>query len=107
MRKIEREEYAALRRSFLPKDGLLQEGENLALLAKTAALYAGDGFLLAASVEGENLTGIELLGREEAAPGILAALGCGHGVFHRGRRAMFRPLTEETQAPKYVGLVFD
>lgn len=107
LRKIGIEEYEVLRRAYLPEDGLIQERENLALLAKTADLYAGDGFLLAASPEGENLTGMELLGREAAAPGIVAALGCTQGVFHRGRQAMIRLLAEETEAPKYVGLVFD
>lgn len=107
LREITAEEYGALRRSFLPQDGLIQAGENLALLEKTARLYAGDGFLLSAFCNEKTLTAPEFFGREAAAPGILTALGCQTGTFHQGRNAMFHPLKENAPAPGYVGLVFD
>lgn len=107
IRTVTQEEYGRLRRRFLPENGLIQEGASLDFLEKTLALYAGENFLLAASVEGKTLTAAELLGREEAAPGITAALGCEKGVFHRGRNGMYTLLQPNTQPPGYVGLVFD
>lgn len=107
VRRIAAEEYADLRRRYLPEDGLLQEGASLALLEKTTGLYAGDGFLLAANREGETLNAQELLGDRSAATGILAALGCGKGTFRRGAAVMGRILKADAPTPGYVGLVFD
>lgn len=108
-RKIDTAEYAALRRQLLPEGGVVQEGENLALLETQAELYAGDGFLLAARREGDRLIGMELLGDTSAAPGILMALGLPAGTFRTpggGRFAMYRPLGS-AKAPDYFGLAFD
>lgn len=110
LRRVTPAEYAALRRRFLPPDGVRQEGENLAYLSGFAQLYAGADFLLAAVREETGLTGIELLGDPAAAPGILGALGCSRGTFRvpgKAPFAMFRPLTAEAQAPSYFGLAFD
>lgn len=110
LRRVTPAEYAALRRQFLPPDGVRQEGENLAYLSCFAQLYAGADFLLAAVREETNLTGIELLGNPAAAPGILGALGCSRGTFRipgKAPFAMFRPLTAEVKAPGYFGLAFD
>lgn len=111
LRAIGGEEYARLRRSFLPAGGVLQEGENLSYLAAYAALYAGEDFLLAAAADGEQFQGIELLGNANAAPGILAALGYSQGRFRTPGGdipfAMFRPLKPDAKAPKYFGLAFD
>lgn len=107
LREVPAGEYALLRRACLPADGVIQEGENLSFLAATAKLYAGADFLLAANVEGETLTCMELLGREDAASGIVAALGCENGAFRRGARAMMRPLKPDAPLPGYLGLVFD
>lgn len=111
IREISPEEYGALRRKFLPMDGVIQEGESLAFLGRIAKLYAGADFLLAANVEGELLHGAELLGNREAAPGIAAALGCDRGEFRtpggEAPFAMICPLTENAEIPGYLGLVFD
>lgn len=107
LREVSAGEYALLRRTYLPADGVIQEGENLSFLAATAKLFAGEDFLLAANAEGETLICMELLGREEAAPGIVAALGCEKGAFRRGARAMMRPLKRDAPVPGYLGLVFD
>lgn len=111
IRRLDRESYAALRRRYLPEGGVIQEGKNLELLELTAALYAGEDFLLAAYPQGETLRGVELLGDPAAAPGILAALGFPRGTFRTpgtGRSwAMFHPLAEGAQAPDYFGLAFD
>lgn len=111
MHRIDREEYARLRRGFLPEGGVIQEGANLAFLEKQACFYAGLGFLLAARQEGDALIGLELLGNSAMAPGILTALGLARGSFRTpggGKPfAMFQPLQKGACAPDYFGLAFD
>lgn len=111
LRAIGVSEFAALRRKFLPRAGVLQEGENLIFLARQAQFYAGADFLLTAYGDGENLTAIELLGNQSAAPGILRALGAKKGSFRcPGTEipfAMIRPLTENAVVPAYFGFAFD
>ncbi|MDD5863150.1 MAG: GNAT family N-acetyltransferase [Firmicutes bacterium] len=111
LREIPTAEYARLRRKYLPAEGVLQEGENLAYLESYARFFVGADFLLAAEGEGECLVGTELLGSVAAAPGILGALGYPRGRFRTPGKdvpgAMFRPLGSSVQAPGYLGLVFD
>ena len=111
VRSVGKEEYALLRREFLPDGGVIQENENLDYLATYAHFYAGSDFLLAAAPQSGQLHGIELLGNPQAAPGILAALGYGEGTFRTPGTeipfAMFRPLKENAKAPSYFGLAFD
>lgn len=111
LHRIDREEYARLRRTYLPENGAIQEDENIAYLEMMAFFYAGEDFLLAARKEGQTLKGLELLGNAEAAPGILAALNCADGSFRtpgKGQAfAMFHGLVEDAAAPGYLGLVFD
>lgn len=111
LRRISRGEYACLRRKFLPEGGVIQEGESLAFLETYARFYAGKDFLLAASADGKQLSGVELLGNRDAAPGILGTLGYETGRFRiPGEEipfAMFRPLRPGVKRPKYLGLVFD
>lgn len=110
VRPVSGEEFAALRRRYLPRGGVIQEGENLRYLQTYAQLYAGEGFLLAALREGGRLHGLELLGDETQAGGILGALGCAEGTFRvpgTEAFAMFCPLEADVPAPGYFGLVFD
>lgn len=102
LQEINAEEYAVLRRQFLPEGGVLQENENLQYLAAITKLYTGDGFLYAEDAE--------LLGNADAAPGILAALGKDSGRFRCPGGdipfAMYLPL-DGNPAPSYFGLAFD
>ena len=111
LRPLSREEYARLRRKFLPSGGVVQEGENLAFLETYAKFYAGEDFLLAAAAEEEKLTGVELLGNRSAAPGIVKALGCARGTFRTPGDAhpfaMCLTLGENKKMPAYFGLAFD
>ena len=111
LRPVSRGEFAALRRRYLPPEGVIQEGANLSYLETYAAFYAGEDFLLAAAPNGDSLTGMELLGNADAAPGILGALGFSHGRFRTPGTAipaaMFRPLRADVDAPGYFGLVFN
>lgn len=111
IRNVGTEEYASLRRTLLPDDGVLQEGIQLPFLAAQAQLFAGADFLLAAYLDGETLRGMELLGNTEAAPGIVKALGCKQGVFQipgdEQPFAMIHKLTENAVTPTYLGFSFD
>ena len=86
-------------------------GAALALLEAQGGLYTGDSFLLAATLEDRKLFCSELLGDEEAAAGILAALGAAEGQFRAPGGdtpfAMFLPLGENVQPPTYFGLALD
>lgn len=109
LRAIDAEEFAALRRTFLPKGGVLQEGESIAFLQTMARFYAGEDFLLTVSAEGKFFAP-ELLGNPYAAPSILTAFGKKEGIFRtRGGDkpfAMYKALSEGA-APTYFGLAFD
>lgn len=101
--------YAALRRQLLPAGGVLQEGENLTFLAEICQLYGGNGWVMAATTEGETLTAMEFLGDTAAIPGILTALGKRTGTFRTPGNlpfAMYLPLGL-SEPPAYFGLPFD
>ncbi len=103
------EEYAVLRRQYLPAGGVIQEGESLLLLHTCAGLYAGKDFLLAARVEDGAVLGLELLGDCAQAAGIPAALGVSSGCFRVPGKtpfAMYHPLSD-SPVPTYFGLAFD
>lgn len=108
LRKISNAEFSTLRRMYLPKGGVIQEGENLAFLSCWASFYEGTNALVTAMWEDGKLIIMELLGDEMSAPGIVAALGgkCG-SIRTPGDTpfAMHRPLNQ-MQAPKYFGFCF-
>lgn len=110
LRPISADEYAALRRTYLPHGGVIQEGENLLYLERQAGLYAGADFVCCADVRDGTLFCPEILGNADAAPGILTALGAAGGTFRTpgpGRDfAMYHPLSD-APAPTYFGLAFD
>jgi len=110
LRSVTPEEYARLRRQYLPENSVVQEGENLAFLARQLQFYTGSGFLLAAYAEDGVLHGVELLGDPGCAPGILTALGLPRGSFRMPGKepfAMFHPLVKDAQVPSYFGFAFD
>lgn len=104
-------DYARMRRSFLPENSVIQEGENLIFLAQQAEFFTGDNFLLAAYTEGTTLHAMELLGNRQAAPGILAALNCTRGDFRvpgeEKAFTMIHPLRRDAAVPAYFGFAFD
>lgn len=111
MKKIGREEYAGLRRNFLPDDGLVQDGPCLVQLDGEADFYFGGDWLLAAARDDQGPVGTELLGNREKIPGILAALGMEEGYFRtpgkREKNGMFLPLRSDVPTPGYLGLILD
>lgn len=111
LQRIDREEYAKLRRNMLPPDSAVEEDENIAFLETMAFFYRGENLLLAAHLENGKLWCPELLGDAAGAPGILKALKCTEGHFRTPGEgfpfAMFLPLTEEAVPPKHLALAFD
>lgn len=111
--KLTADEYAPLRRQFLPNHGILQEKENLDFLKTQADFYRGTDFLLAARTEGTNLFGVELLGEASSTAAIVHALGCKTGTFRTpGSQndrpfAMYRPIKKGGLTPAYFGFAFD
>lgn len=105
LREVTPQEYAALRRNYLPEGGIVQENGAIEYLAQSARLCAGIGFLLAAT-EDEPM---ELLGDASQAAGILGALEKPEGTFRlpgTSPFAMFRPTCDNSWTPAYFGLDF-
>ncbi len=109
LRPISQQEYAELRRTLLPSGGLVQEGATLDFLANFAQFYAGDGFVLAASMDGSQAIVHELLGSADSAA-IAAALGAQSARIRKPGNtkpfAMYYPL-KDTPTPAYFGLALD
>ena len=110
LRRINSREYAEARRQLLPPDAVLQERESLAFLETQVNFYAGDGFILAASVKDGNLFAPELLGNADPG-GILTSLDAKDGTFRTigGNEpfAMFLPLTVNCPVPGHFAFAFD
>lgn len=110
VREMGPEEYALLRRTLLPENGIRQEGAGLAFLHRLAGFYAGDGFCAALSREGAFCT--EFLGPEEQIPGFLGAMGLPEAFVRMpgGQRsnAMVKWLPSAQPIEKiYLGFPFD
>ena len=104
-------EYARLRRAFLPRGGVVQEGATISYLHTGSHFYAGKDFLLCAARQEDTLLAQELLGDPRSAPHILRALGVPKGTFRTvgsGKAfSMFLPLQEDCPTPAYFGLALD
>lgn len=111
LRPVDAAEYAALRRRFLPPDSVVQEGPLLAFLQTQTAFFAGPDFVCCASLDGDVLTVPEFLGNPASAPGFTAALQARQGHFRTPGKtfpfAMYYPLSNELEAPGYLGLALD
>ena len=110
LQKIDKNEYAKLRRMYLPDGGVIQENENLDFLERQAEFRSGDGFVLAARVEKGTFYGVEFLGNTEKLPSVLTTLEEEKGQFRvvgKDREfAMYCPINSN-KAPTYFGLAFD
>ena len=111
LQRIDREEYARLRKDLLPDGAAVEDEENIAFLETMAFFYRGQDVLLAAHAVNGRLWCPEYLGDPSKAPGVLAALGCEQGRFRTpgGQLpfAMFLPLEEDAQPPKHLSYAFD
>lgn len=110
MQAVSAEEYERLRPAFLPRGGVMQEGNTIRFLAEFARFAKGADFLIAYSMDGTHLICHELLGNADFA-GILRTLDCASGRFRtpgKGKPfAMFRPLCNGASTPEYFGLALD
>lgn len=109
---IDRQEYAKLRRTYLPRNGLIQEGSSLSFLETQCKFYTGPGFVMCAAPRSEELLQVpEFLGDVEEIPGVLCALGYPMGSFRVPGDsipfAMCLQLKKDAPVPGYVGLAFD
>ena len=111
LQRIDREEYARLRRAALPGGSAVEDEESIAYLEMMAFFYRGENILLAAHAENGKLWCPELLGDPASAPGILAALKCREGRFRTSGGelpfAMFLGFADDVKPPKYLGFAFD
>ena len=111
LRQIDPEEFVALRRTYLPAGGVVQEGENLAFLSSYASVWGGENFVAAIVAEGETLQCPELLGDVSQAPHILEALNCREGFFRvpgqNQNFSMLFAITDNCPEPSYFGHAFD
>lgn len=103
VRKLTVCEYAALRRTYLPENAILQEGPALELLNGYADFYASEKALAAVS------RGMvwELLGDSSAAPGILAVLGIPQATIRSPGAGRPFAMAYGLEEPVYLGLALD
>ena len=105
LRQITVEEYADLRKSFLPENGISQEGITLAFLSTFASFYACADALVCANKEEQVV--FEYLGNSHSAPGILSALSIKSAEIPTPGKAipfaMWHPLNC-TKKPGYLGI---
>ena len=108
LRQVEQEEFCQLRRTYLPENGVIQEGDTTVFLATMADYYAGEDFLLTISKEENEAP--ELLGNIALAPQIVNALGRKRCKFRTPGEdkpfAMYHALSD-APAPGYFGLALD
>lgn len=108
LRLIDAEEYFTLRRTYLPKNSVVQEGDCIPYFQNLARFYAGEDFLVAVSREEAFIP--ELLGNSRNVPEILAALRLPKAKIRmpgNGKKfGMYCPLSD-LPAPTYFGLAFD
>lgn len=105
IRQIPPAEYGRLRRSFLPKNGIVQEGLTLEFLHTFADFYAGNDVIVCAYPQEEII--FEYLGNPHSAPGILRTLNIKTAQIPTPGEeipfAMFCPLNC-TKTPGYLGI---
>lgn len=101
--KLTVSEYAALRRNYLPANGVIQEGPALELLDGYADFYAADRALCA--VSGRVVW--ELLGDKKDAPGILGALGKPEALVRTPGEGQPFAMGVGLDEPVYFGLALD
>ena len=109
---IDPEEYGKLRKKYLPKGGVIQEGASLNFLSTQYTFYTGPGFVMCAAPKTPDLLlAAEYLGDTEVIPGVLCALGYAMGSFRVPGAttpfAMICPFRKDSPRPSYFGLSFD
>lgn len=111
LREVGATEFAWLRRQFLPSDGVLQEGADLAFLATQCHFWAGEGWLAVGQIYDGKLVCPEFLGDQRAIPAFLRALDvpCGQFRLPGGENpfAYLLPLHNGCMRPGYFAFALD
>lgn len=111
IREIGPDEFARLRKAYLPQGAAIQEGETLAFLASQYHFWAGLDFLAVGQIYDGKLVCSEFLGKRAAAAGLLRALEVPEGTFRAPGTAhpfsWFLPLRRDCVRPAYFGLALD
>lgn len=109
--RINKDEYKAKRRLFLPEGSVIEEGAALDFLDGYSEFYLGEDFLIVLSRDEGGVYSPELLGNPDAFPAVLRTLGYDGGRVRtpgEGRPfAMYYPFVEALVPPKYFGLALD
>ena len=110
-RQLDADAFAALRREMLPEGGVLQEGAMLDFLATQCCFWAGEGWLAAGALQGDELICQEFLGDRAAMAGLVRALNGTQGRFRTtGDTQPFGwilPLRAHCERPSYFALALD
>lgn len=105
LKELSSEEYGLLRRSYLPNNGVRQEGATLIFLQTFAKFYEAENAVFCLSKDEPVF--FEYLGNPNTAPGILATLGIKTAeiptIGDEIPFAMYRPLNC-TKIPGYLGI---
>ena len=105
LKELSAEEYGLLRRSYLPQNGIRQEGVTLTFLHTFAKFYAAGNSIFCLAKDEPVF--FEYLGNPNTAPNILAALGIKTSeiptIGDEIPFAMFHPLNC-TKIPGYLGI---
>lgn len=108
IRRLSAAEYGLFRRTYLPENGIRQEGITLDFLSSFASFYASDDALVCVGKEDPVI--FEYLGNPHSAPGILASLGIKTAEIPTSGNeipfAMFYPLNC-TKTPGYLGITLE
>lgn len=108
IRQLSAAAYGLLRRSYLPENGIRQEGVTLDFLDTFAAFYASEDALVCVAKEEPVI--LEYLGNRNSAPGILASLEINSAEIPTPGDeipfAMFYPLNC-TKTPGYLGITLE
>ena len=108
IKELTPEEFGQLRRKYLPRDAVRQEGLTLEFLHSFAQFYGADDALVCAAPQ-EGVV-FEYLGNPHSAPGILGALGIRQVEIPTIGKdipfTMFHPLNC-TKTPGYLGITLE
>ena len=111
LREIGADEFARLRKAFLPQGAVIQEGAALAFLSSQCHFWTAPDFLAVGQVYDGKLVCMEFLGNRMAAEGLLRALETAEGTFRSpGEQQPFAwllPLHTGCARPEYFGLALD
>ena len=108
IRELSPSEYARLRRTYLPNNGILQEGITLEFLHTFGQFYEATDALLCVAADRSAV--FEYLGNPDSASGILRSLGIQRASLTTPGSsipfAMYLPL-DDAPAPGYLGITLE